>query len=250
LYWFLKNSLHRSVLNKLVKKGFKMNKQVLSQDERQSIRSDIYSTLKNEETDINDKKISFFMLHTAGRKVLDLGCVDHNESNWKSRYWLHKAIRISAKSVIGLDYYKDGVDKLKELGFNVTEGDAQSFKFNELFEVVTAGDLIEHLPNLDGFFNSINNSLVSDGKLVITTPNPWCWKYFLYHVFRRKLTPVNREHVTWFCLQTLENLAGRYGFIILKHEYSSRRFYEKIIPLPSHLKHTTLGVVFKKINEL
>jgi len=223
-----------------------MSNQVLSKDERRNIRSDIYGASENEESNFKDKKISFFMRHTFGRKVLDLGCVDHDENNWKSRYWLHKAIKISAQSLIGLDYYKDGVDKLRALGFNVVEGDAQSFLLDDHFDVVTAGDLIEHLPNLDGFFKSVYSVLVDEGELVITTPNPWCWKYFLYHVFYRKLTPVNREHVTWFCLQTLENLAGRYGFVISSYEYSSRRFYERIVPLPSHLKHTTLGVVFKK----
>lgn len=227
-----------------------MSNQVLSTDERRSIRSDLYNASKDEESDTTDKKIAFFMRHSNGRKVLDLGCIDHDESNYKSRFWLHKAIRISAKSLIGLDYYSDGVEKLKAFGFNVIEGDAQSFKFNERFDVVTAGDLIEHLPNLDGFFKSINGCLENDGKLVITTPNPWCWKYFLYHVFRGKLTPVNREHVTWFCLQTLENLAGRYGFTMSEYEYSSRRFYERIMPLPSHIKHTTLGVVFNKISEV
>ncbi len=227
-----------------------MTKQILTDDERRLIRSDIYTSTREEVTDIQDKKIAFFMRHTSDQKVLDLGCVDHSVDNWKSRYWLHKAIKSKAKSLLGLDYYKEGVDKLKQLGFNIIVGDAQSFHFNEKFDVVTAGDLIEHLPNLDGFFRSINGAISNSGKLVITTPNPWCWKYFLYHVFFGKLTPVNREHVTWFCLQTLENLAKRYGFIITEFEYSSRRFYEKVIPLPAHLKHTTLGIVFKKIENL
>lgn len=225
-----------------------MSKQILSCDERSSIRSDIYSTIKDEKVAVNDSKNAFFMKHTLGKTVLDLGCVDHSENNWRSRYWLHKAIKSVAKKLIGLDYYSEGVEKLNKLGFNVVYGDAQSFKFNEKFDVVTAGDLIEHLPNLEGFFNSVKNVLNDNGSLIITTPNPWCWKYFFYHLFYKKLTPVNREHVTWFCLQTLENIALRFDFKIVEHEYSSRRFYERIIILPSHIKHTTLAVVFKKLN--
>jgi SAM-dependent methyltransferase len=226
-----------------------MNNQVLSDSERKSIRSNLYAADKNEETDLLDKKIAFFMRHTLHKRVLDLGCVDHSEKNWKSRYWLHKAIGLSASYLVGLDYYAEGVEQLKAIGFNVVEGDAQSFKFEEKFDVVTAGDLIEHLTNLDGFFSSIGNVLNEDGKLVITTPNPWCWKYLGYHVIHKKLTPVNKEHVTWFCLQTLENLAGRFGFRIVSLEYSSRRLYERVVPLPSHLKHTTLGVVFQKVGQ-
>ena len=224
-----------------------MIKQILSNDERKLIRSELYSTDVEEESNFNDKKIALFICYSTNKNVLDLGCVDHSESNWKSRYWLHKAIRSKAKKLIGLDYYADGVEKLNSLGFDICVGDAQSFEFPNKFDVITAGDLIEHLPNLDGFFNSINKSLCVGGRLVITTPNPWCWKYFLYHMLHKKLAPVNKEHVTWFCLQTLENLSARYGFKIIHHEYSSRRLYERIIFLPSHLKHTTLGVVFEKM---
>ncbi len=226
-----------------------MSKQVLNDDERKLIRADIYSAEANEETDFTDKKIAFFVKNTLGRNVLDLGCVDHNESNWKSRYWLHKAIRAGAKKLIGLDYYADGVSKLNAIGFDVMEGDAQNFNLPDVFDVITAGDLIEHLPDLNGFFNSASKSLCLGGKLVVSTPNPWCWKYFLYHALYRKLTPVNKEHVSWFCLQTLENLSSRFGFEIINYEYSSRRLYERLAPLPSHLKHTTLCVVFEKVGD-
>jgi len=209
-----------------------LSKQVLNDEERDQIRADIYSAIKNEESDFCDKKISFFVRHVTAANVLDLGCVDHSKKNWKSRYWLHKAIHAHASKLVGLDYYADGVDNLNKIGFSVVKGDAQDFHFSEKFDVITAGDLIEHLPNLQGFFTSANSSLCVGGRLVISTPNPWCWKYLLFHLLRKKLTPINKEHVTWFCLQTLENLAGRFGFKIVEHEYSSRRFYERIVPLP------------------
>lgn len=221
-------------------------KQILTDKERQSIRSNLYSASKNEASNLKDKKIAFFMRFTRGLSVLDLGCVDHNPENYRSCYWLHKAIKDSAKKVIGLDYYREGVLKLKAIGYDVIEGDAQSFDLLEKFDAVTAGDLIEHLTNLDGFMLSVNNALNPGGVLVISTPNPWCWKYFMYHVIFKKLTPINREHVTWFCVQTLENLGLRYGFEIIEYEYSSRRLYERLIPLPKHLKHTTIGLVFRK----
>lgn len=224
-----------------------MVKQVLADNERALIRADIYTAIKDEGVDVHDKKLAFFMRYSRDKSVLDLGCIDHSENNWRSRYWLHKAIRSVAKNLTGLDYYNEGVVKLKAQGFNIVHGDAQSFEFIEKFDVVTAGDLIEHLPNLEGFFKSVKNVLNDGGKLVITTPNPWCWKYFLYHFFKKKLTPVNKEHISWFCLQTLENLALRFDFKMVKYEYSSRRFYERIIPLPSHIKNTTLGVVFERL---
>ena len=226
-----------------------MSKQVLTEEERRLIRADIYFADQDEKTDFSDKKIAFFVRYVTGKNVLDLGCVDHSEQNWKSRYWLHKALRTVAKRLVGLDYYAEGVSKLNSVGFNIIVGDAQCFSMSEKFDVITAGDLIEHLPTLEGFFTSIRSCLTEAGRLVVSTPNPWCWKYLAYHMLHKKLTPVNREHVSWFCLQTLENLSGRFGFKIIDHEYSSRRLYERLIPIPSHIKHTTLGVVFEKISD-
>lgn len=225
-----------------------MNHEILTSDERKSIRAEIYREKLNQSVDYSDKKISFFIKHLQGKSVLDLGSVDHYEENYKSKYWLFKAIQEHASEVYGLDYYKEGVDILYSAGFNIHFGDAQNFNMDRQFEVITAGDLIEHLPNLDGFITSVKRTLSKNGQLLISTPNPWCWKYFLYHLFYGKLEPVNREHVAWFCLKTLENLFARYGFEIVEFTYSSRRKFEKIIPLPPRLKHTTLNILLKISN--
>ena len=224
-----------------------MNNQVLTPTQRKAIRSDLYTTKSEQAADMTDPKISAFCDMCIGKEVLDLGCVDHDENNWKSKYWLHKALKSVAKKIVGLDYYEAGVVQLQDRGFDVIQADAQDFSIGHEFEVVTAGDLIEHIPNLDGFMRSVNKALTTNGQLVITTPNPWCWKYALYHLFRGKLEPMNPEHVSWFCLQTLEQLGRRYGFAVMSHKYLSRRRYERFAPLPTRIKHTTILVVFEKI---
>ena len=123
-----------------------------------------------------------------------------------------------------------------------------SFSLDRKFDVVTAGDLIEHLANLDGFFTCVKNHLHLNGKFVISTPNPWCWKYFLYHLFMGRLARINKEHVSWFCLETLCLLGNRYGFKHVKHGYCSRRLYENLVPLPRHIKHTTLIIEFELVS--
>jgi len=223
----------------------KLKNQVLRRNERQKIRSDLYSTKTYEDSATNNKKINFFKKYTRGKKVLDLGSVDHFEENFNSKHWLFKALSDSAEDITGLDYYEDGVKSLVKKGYNIVIGDAQNFSFNETFDVVTAGDLIEHLPNLDGFLSSVSKSLNSGGVLVLSTPNPWCWKYLSCHLFYERLTPLNKEHVSWFCTQTLINLLERYGFIFIEKKYSSLRFYENLMPLPQKIKHTTLNITFK-----
>lgn len=223
-----------------------MSKQVLTQLERKKIRSEIYTESENQLIDYQDEKIKFFIRFTRNRSVLDLGSVDHFEGNWRSKYWLFKALLENSSELTGLDYYEDGVVALQKQGFNIIHGDAQGFDLGKKFDVITAGDLIEHLPNLDGFINSIKSSLKDDGMLVLSTPNPWCWKYMGYHILRKRLDRVNKEHVSWFCIQTLANLFERYGFSLVNYEYCSRRLYERSIPLPAHIKHTTLNAVFQK----
>lgn len=222
-------------------------KQVLDENERKSIRNDLYGTKAAEKPDFNDRKLKYFGERTIGQEVLDLGCVDHNPENWKSKYWLHKAIKAKAKSIIGLDYYEPGVSFLNELGFSVTYGDAQNFVTEKKYDVVTAGDLIEHIPNLDGFFKSVRDALVDGGLFVLSTPNPWCWKYVMYHLLKGQLKPMNKEHVAWICLQQFENLGRRYGFVIKDFDYCSRRRFEKLAPLPARVKHTTLNITLQKV---
>ena len=221
--------------------------QILTENERKSIRANIYTENENQPIDYNDKKISFFVKHCRGKTVLDLGSVDHYEENWKSKYWLFKAIAENAKDIMGIDYYEKGVGDLKAKGFNIVYGDAQKFNVEKKYDVITAGDLIEHLQDLDGFINSIKAALIENGTLIISTPNPWCWKYILYHMIYGKMEPVNREHVSWFCIKTIENLFARYGFEVTEYSYTSRRLYEKYVPLPSRIKHTTLNVLLRKV---
>lgn len=220
--------------------------QVLTEEERKAIRADVYTRGSEEATDFSDDKIRFITERCSKKRVLDLGCVDHHEVNAASRFWLHKAICAVSDDVTGLDYYGPGVDKLNSQGYSVVHADAQTFKFTEPFDVVVAGDLIEHLPNLEGLFTSVFDATVSGGSFVISTPNPWCWKYSMYHLVKGKMTPVNREHVSWFCHQTLENLGKRFGFKVAAVSFCSRRAWEKLIPIPSRIKHTTLCVEFTK----
>ena len=221
-------------------------RQILNNIERKKIRAEIYRSRVNQKSSFKDGKVRFFTERYAGKRVLDLGSVDHFEENWKSKYWLFKGILEVADDLVGLDYYKEGVDALVDEGFNVVHADAQRFNLDDKFDVVTAGDLIEHIPNLEGFIKSIRDSLNENGIVVLSTPNPWCWKYLSYHLIFGKLDRVNKEHVSWFCLQTIENLFARFGFEIVGFSFTSRRFSEKVVPLPARLKHTTLNVELRK----
>jgi 2-polyprenyl-3-methyl-5-hydroxy-6-metoxy-1,4-benzoquinol methylase len=217
-------------------------RQILTPQERKEIRSDIHRSSRKRTTLSPDQKTLFFSKYCANKRVLDLGCVDHDPANEQSDFWLHKALKNCSREIVGLDYYEEGCNSLERLGYNVVVGDAQSFDLKTKFEVITAGDLIEHLPNLDGFIQSIKKHLIPSGTLIISTPNPWCWKYHLAFLFQTRLHQINKEHICWFCEQTLTQLFARYGMKIIERKYTSARFYENHIPLPAHMKHTTLNL--------
>jgi|APSaa5957512535_1039671.scaffolds.fasta_scaffold05200_8 2-polyprenyl-3-methyl-5-hydroxy-6-metoxy-1,4-benzoquinol methylase len=191
----------------------------------------------SKEIKFSDHKIKFMTRFCLGKDVLDLGCVMHDPRNYKSQYWLHRAIVQKSKSVIGIDLYSDGVDYLKKQGFNIEVGNVESLNLNKKFDTIIAGDIIEHLNNFEGFFLSCKKHLRKDGVVVISTPNPWHWRYLIRSIFGGEIDIVNPEHTTWFCPKTLRQLASRFSFEVIEIEYGSRFNRELFMPLPKGLKH-------------
>lgn len=186
----------------------------------------------------NDSRTAFFVRHAKDRDVLDLGCVQHNPENYKSRYWLHEAIRRVARSVVGLDLYEPGVQYLCEQGYDVKVGNAEAFTLDRKFDVIAAGDLIEHLEDLRGFLTSCAKHLRTGGKLLITTPNPWYWRNIVkqglfQHVWN------NPEHTMWLCPTVLAQLCARHQMKVCEIEFGSRSLRDRLLPLPTGIKHTT-----------
>jgi 2-polyprenyl-3-methyl-5-hydroxy-6-metoxy-1,4-benzoquinol methylase len=222
--------------------------QYLSDEARKQIRSDIYSNKRYSAK--KDGKILFFVKFCRDKDVLDLGCVDHDPKNEQSTLWLHGAIKNVASSILGLDFYQKGVDYLVKKGYDVIFANAQNFDFDRKYDVIAAGDLIEHVENPGLMFSCVAKHLKIGGIFVISTPNPWCWKYTLYFWIFSKMDKINQEHVAWYCPETLRLLGSRYGFSVKEIEYTSRRFWEKIIPLPASMRATTINLAYEKTSTI
>ncbi|MBE2243441.1 MAG: class I SAM-dependent methyltransferase [Burkholderiaceae bacterium] len=194
---------------------------------------------------LDDHKIAFAVKHCRGKEVLDIGCVQHNPENYRSKFWVHNALRSVASHVVGLDYYKEGVDYLNRLGYDIVHADAQQFHLGRRFDAIMAGDIIEHLENLDGFLECCKEHLRDDGVLLITTPNPWYWK----NTVKAALLPevrTNPEHTCWFCPQTLRQLLGRHGLRIAQLTFGARYRSDRWMPLPTQWKCTTFHAAITK----
>ena len=194
--------------------------------------------------DLHDHKIAYVVARCRGKDVLDVGCVQHNPANYQSRYWLHGAVASQARRTVGLDMYQDGIAFLRERGFDVRPGDAQDFDLGEQFDVIVAGDVIEHLADLGGFLRSCRRHLRPGGCVVVSTPNPWYWR----HVIKAALfarVGVNEEHALWLCPVTLSQLAARYDFETTEVEFGSRYLRDRLMPLPRGLRHTSFHATLR-----
>lgn len=165
-------------------------------------------------------KILFIQEACQDKDVLDLGCIRHNaEFATKDPGWIHQKIKDVAKTVIGIDYLDDEVEKLKKLGYNIRFGDVtKPLPLTVQFDVIVIGDLIVHLSNLDALFENCKKHLNNDGIIVITTPNPFYVDEFLYLAWKRNYL-MNPEIVCWIDPYAMAQLAERRGFEITEFHF-------------------------------
>ena len=146
------------------------------------------------------------------KTVLDIGFCG---SRYKLEGWLHLNIKKYAKSVFGIDRSKECIEFLREKEYDVEVANAENFNLNQKFDVIVAGELIEHLSNFQGFLKSVRKHLKEDGLLTLSTPNMFYFKEMLFLVLRG-YPAVHEEHMRWFEEITLRQLLGRFGFSVEK----------------------------------
>jgi len=171
-------------------------------------------------------KTEFIVELCRGKRVLDVGCIDHS---WTTALelgdqWLHHRIREVATETVGLDILEDDAAMLNDLGYNILVADAEDFDLGREFDVIVVGDLIEHLSNPGRFLLCARRHLGRDSRLVITTPNAFNVEQ-LWLGLRRNKVSVNAEHVAWYDPRTLGVLLDRTGFEILQFEWVETRFH-------------------------
>lgn len=161
-------------------------------------------------------KIDFIKNKCKGKSVLDLGCVRHDAIfSMNDPNWLHRHLHGVAESIVGVDYLENEVLKLNQLsGFSIIVGDVtKPLPIDNTFDVIVAGDLIEHLANFEGFFENIDRLMKPDGCLILTTPNPFYRDGFFYTFFKNDVL-VNPEHTCWIDQKCLSHLTQLFSFKI------------------------------------
>jgi len=150
-------------------------------------------------------------------RVLDVGVANHDSLYAMERgVWLHGLIRDKAASVVGVDILQDEVCRLQKMGYSVILADVETMQLHQKFEVIVAGEIIEHLSNPGAFLDRAHDHLTTDGRLIITTPYPWSI-ICIAGAFLGRVS-VNEEHTCWFDPLTLTQLLSRHGFAVTRLE--------------------------------
>jgi hypothetical protein len=160
-------------------------------------------------------RINYIKNKCTGKAVLDLGCYDETALNKQnSGYWLFEEISIVAETLIGID----NSIKIPENGIILNEqtkilnGDIVDFNYKELseysFNIIVAGELIEHLTNTISFFNKMSSEFPGK-KLICTTPNSTSLSNILLSLFKRESTHIDHKQIYSFkTLNTLCRIAS------------------------------------------
>jgi SAM-dependent methyltransferase len=154
-----------------------------------------------------------------GPRVLHVGCADH-EVRPGAVDWLHEGLVRAFPGTAGADIHAENLEKMSQAGFNDLHlQDAQSLHLpGRQFDTIVAADILEHLENPGLFLVAARQHLAPGGRLVVTTPSPFMFTNFLYALLHYPKTCQNPEHTTWFCPQTLKNLAARCEFSVIHYE--------------------------------
>jgi SAM-dependent methyltransferase len=157
----------------------------------------------------------------TGRDVLDVGCVEHSlDRRNRERLWVHDFLRRFARSVVGIDIESEEVKRLQAEGYDVYCGNAETFDLGRTYDVVFAGELIEHLANPGLFLERCRRHLGPEGLLILTTPNAFSLYCLLKVLVRWSIEPcTNAQHTCWYSPEVLRHLLGRCGFTVNETRY-------------------------------
>ncbi len=114
----------------------------------------------------HQKVYSFCTKFCKNKKVLDLGCGVGEGS---------KLLATTATSVLAIDYSKSTIHQARQSNTQPNlEYQYQDIRYPTIdrqFDVIVSLQVIEHLDDLSGYFNTLLNWLKPQGLLIISTPN-------------------------------------------------------------------------------
>lgn len=144
--------------------------------------------------------------------VLDIGFFGQGITA-RDPHSAHQLLKARAREVWGLDLDYD--ESILDDPSRYVRGSADSFSVGRKFDVIFAGDLIEHLSNPGLFLGRAKAHLNPGGRLVLTTPNAFNL-FNLAEKFSKDEPTVNFDHTCYFNSKTLRTLLEKNGWTMGK----------------------------------
>jgi 2-polyprenyl-3-methyl-5-hydroxy-6-metoxy-1,4-benzoquinol methylase len=171
-----------------------------------------FSILKNERGELLKELVG------QGKRVLDIGCRDGALTEFF----------VEGNKVLGLDIDERALQEASKKGIETKlidlNGDWEQLS-NEKFDVVVAGEVLEHLYHPEKVAEKVSRLLNPQGKFIGSVPNAFSLKNRLRYLFgSKRYTPLSDPtHITQFNAGELEEILkksfskvkimglGRYG---------------------------------------
>lgn len=160
-------------------------------------------------------RIDYVVEYCRDRHVIDVGCYDETALvKQDTDAWLHGRIASVAASVLGID----SSAAIPEQGIatgprsRIVRGDAAELAkalAGRTVDVVVAGELIEHLPNVLEFLKTVKTH-APGRRFIATTPNATSLTNLVLALAAREST--HRDHLLVLSYKTLHTLCLRAQF--------------------------------------
>lgn len=155
------------------------------------------------------------------KRVLHLGATDApmTKQAISNKTLLHLHLNETARELVGLDLDRNMIEYLRREHsiHNIMLGNIEKSEDYppQTFDIILAGEILEHLSNPGNALESIKSVVSSSSKIIITVPNAYSVKAFVRAVARHEL--IHPDHTLYHSPHTLFTLVERHGFHITNY---------------------------------
>lgn len=169
------------------------------------------------------QRVEFITSRCQGQSVLHLGCTNfpYTAPALEAGTLLHSRLLAVASRVVGFDADREGLAELERRGvtdlFVADLEQLDQVPLDDTFDVVVAGEIIEHLSNPGLFLTGVRRFMRPTSRLVLTTVNAYCALRFALYGVRGQgglREPVHPDHVAYYSQATLRRLLERHGLSV------------------------------------
>lgn len=157
--------------------------------------ADHFGALEARKGTLNAHRLDRLPIPAAGDALLDVGCGDGQFA---------AAARDRGWDTYGIELNPPAAQRARERGINVVEGRLESADLPAArFDVVTAWDVIEHVPEPSAFAERLVRLVAPGGLLALTTLNR---RALVARTFRGRWSMVAVDHFTYWDASSLSRL--------------------------------------------